>query len=173
MLNTMKNTKETLENIRKEKLLSLKKEELLEIIYQKDKEIKRLSDIISNTIKTNVELEEELKILKKKDEPSAKKTVYNQKWSWVVKIIFSLRENDCPMKSQEIISFLEKFDNTLPYWPNKAKSFSAHLTKTVGYGRIIQHKLKGIQGYFYFLPEWIDKTGEIKNVYLEKVNLVQ
>ena len=166
----MKRPSDTIENLRKEKLLSLGKEKLIEIISERDKDIKRLEGIITQTMRANVEFHTELQNFRK-ESLSAKKIPYNQKWSWVQKIIFCLKENDRPMKSHEIISFLEKLDTALPYFPNKTKSFSANLTKTVGYGRIIQYKLKGIQGYFYLLPEWFDENGKIIKKYLEKINL--
>lgn len=167
----MKQRGESLEKFRKEKLLSLDKEKLLEMIAERDNEIERLSALISQTMKTNVELARGLENLKKQPE-SIGKTSYNQKWSWVIKIIFCLKENNRPMKSQEIISYLQQYDDTLRSWHNKLKSFSANLTKAVGYSRIVQYKLKGIHGYYYLLPEWIDEMGKMKNEYLEKMNLV-
>lgn len=159
------------ENIHKEKLLSLGREDLLRIISQKNEKIKRLEDLITKTMNINVDLERKLKVLKK--ETVAKKGIsYNQKWSWVIKIIFCLKENNRPMKSQEIISYLQQYDDTIQSWQNKLKSFSANLTKSVGYGRIVQHKLKGIHGYYYLLPEWFDEDRKIKYEYLSRINLM-
>lgn len=78
---------------------------------------------------------------------------FNANASWVDKIVFVLKEADRPLRSAEIIEVLLKNDITFRTITNKQKGLSTHLTKALGYGRIIGTKQKGQNGYLFSLPE--------------------
>lgn len=78
---------------------------------------------------------------------------FNANASWVDKIVFVLKEANRPLRSSEIIEVLLKNDIAFRTITNKQKGLSTHLTKALGYGRIIGTKQKGQNGYLFSLPE--------------------
>ena len=166
-----------LDQLKKEKLLEKSKEELVKIILEKEAEISRTNELISEKLKEMVLLSEAnnrlSKELQQREEEQLLISDYNKRWTWVGKIVFALKENDRPMLSPEIISYLERYEpNVASHWREKTKSLSAHLTKAIRYGRIKQYKVKGILGYFYVLPEWTDTSGQLKSEYKKKEPIV-
>ena len=166
-----------LTKINNTKLLEKSKEELVALINKRDAELSQLKELISEKLKEMVLLAETNKKLSQSiqlhNENQKKSSGYNKNWTWVGKIIFALKENDRPMLSPEIISFVEQFDpNSTSHWNEKTKSLSAHLTKAAKYGRIKQYKIKGILGYFYVLPEWMNEAGILKEQYKKREPIV-
>lgn len=78
---------------------------------------------------------------------------FNANASWVDKIVFVLKEANRPLRSSEIIEILLKNDIAFRTITNKQKGLSTHLTKALGYGRIIGTKQKGQNGYLFSLPD--------------------
>jgi hypothetical protein len=78
---------------------------------------------------------------------------FNANASWVDKIVFVLKEANRPLRGSEIIEILLKNDIAFRTITNKQKGLSTHLTKALGYGRIIGTKQKGQNGYLFSLPD--------------------
>jgi hypothetical protein len=78
---------------------------------------------------------------------------YNKEWTWVSKIIYALQCSGKPLLNSEICDFLSLHDDYLRTRPDAIKFLSPHLWNGVHYGRILKHKVRGIKGYFYGLPE--------------------
>lgn len=87
---------------------------------------------------------------------------YKSASTWISKIVFMLRHESRPLRSTEMIALLERREAHLLHHHNKVQYFSAFLTQAVRYKRIIAYKLKGVRGYYYLLPDWVDKNGKPK-----------
>ncbi len=94
---------------------------------------------------------------------------YKSASTWISKIVFILRHENRPLRSAELIALLEKRESLLLNHHNKVQYFSAFLTQAVRYERIIAYKLKGVRGYYYLLPEWMDKSNQPKEEHTEKM----
>lgn len=81
---------------------------------------------------------------------------YNKDWTWVSKMVFVLRKVNRPLKSKELLEFLEGVDSNVKFFADKAKTFSSLLNKAVKYQRVQEYRIRGLKGYFYILPEWMD-----------------
>lgn len=142
-------------------LQSMTKEELLHKISVQEREIQELRALIKESSLQNSFL------LGKLDRQEIKTNMfleYSQRWSWINKIIYILRELDKPSTSSDIVNLMLEFDEDLRFTYEKVKYLSPHFTKASKYGRIMQHKIKGIKGYYYVLPEWIDSVSNVLRV---------
>ena len=90
---------------------------------------------------------------------------YRHTSSWISKIAFTLQQENRPLRSAELIKLLEKKELMLAKHQSKEQYFSAFLSKAVRYGRVIQQKVKGVRGFYYLLPEWLDEHGTVKPDY--------
>jgi hypothetical protein len=142
------------------------KEELLRKISVQEKEIQELRTLLKESCHQNSFL------LGKLDRQDIKTNLfleYSQRWSWINKIIYILRELDKPSTSSDIVNLMLEFDEDLRFTYEKVKYLSPHFTKASKYGRIIQHKIKGIKGYYYILPDWIDENNILREGYKKKI----
>ena len=94
---------------------------------------------------------------------------YKSASTWVSKIVFVLRHENKPLRSTELIALLERREPHLLHHHNKVQYFSAFLTQAVRYKRVIAYKLKGVRGYYYLLPEWMEEKGEPGAEYFNKL----
>jgi hypothetical protein len=90
---------------------------------------------------------------------------YSDTSSWISKIVFTLQQENRALRSSTLIEMLAKREPTLAHHHNKVQYFSAFLSNAVSYSRIVQQKVKGVRGYYYLLPEWIDDQGNVKPEY--------
>ena len=109
-------------------------------------------------LKRVAELEEQLAAQQNSDG-------YNSTFSWISKIVFTLQQINRPLRSTTLIEMLAKRESTLANHHNKVQYFSAFLSNAVSYNRIIKHKVKGVRGYYYLLPEWVEDHGNVKPEY--------
>ena len=86
---------------------------------------------------------------------------YKNDWSWVSKIVYLVKQANKPIRSAEIIIQLSLREQVLDTKRSKAQFVSAFLNIAVQYERLMQYKLKGVRGYYYCLPEWIDEEKEL------------
>ena len=149
-----------------ESLLSLSKEELIRKLLKAEKELRVQYNLLKETFLENkslhnkcADLEKRLQSIDGKDQQLSA--------SWVSKIVLTLKTENRPLRSVEIISILEAKEPILESHYNKAKFFSAYLNTAVKYKRIIQQKVMGVRGYYYVVPEWMDEHGNLRSVYSE------
>lgn len=147
-------------------LSSLSKEELIEKLQKAEKEIRIQHDLLKETFQQNKNLQTKCADLQEKLQKTGDKG-HSSSASWVSKIVWTLKTENRPLRSVEIISLLEIKEPILASHHNKAKFFSAYLNTAVKYKRIIQQKVKGVRGYYYALPEWMDECGSLKDSYGE------
>ena len=148
-------------------LQSLTNEELISKIVERETEIAELKALFRESTMQNGFL---LNKLERFQAETSLSFEYCQRWSWINKIIYTLQELNKPSTSSEILNLLLEFDTDLRFTYEQIKYLSPHYTKAVKYGRILQHKIKGIKGYYYILPEWIDKeTALLKEEYRKKI----
>lgn len=77
---------------------------------------------------------------------------YRKDWTWVAKIVFVLENAGKPLRSAEIIEFLEKREEHLKEHTSKQQYFSAFINMALKAERIKREKRKGERGYYYLLP---------------------
>lgn len=157
----MKNQKITSE---KELLSSLHKEELVEKLLNSEKELFIYHDLLKQTHLENKKLQQKCMELEKQLSQNIGEG-YNNASSWVSKIAFVLKNENRPLRSQELISILERKEPSLKNHHSKAKAFSAYLNSAVKHNRIIQQKINGVRGYYYVLPEWLGDDGLVMSSY--------
>jgi hypothetical protein len=90
---------------------------------------------------------------------------YNDTSSWISKIVFTLQKENRPLRSTTLIEMLAKREPSLANHHNQVQYFSAFLSNAVSYKRIVKQKVKGVRGYYYLLPEWMDDQGTAKPEY--------
>lgn len=147
-----------------ESLLSLSKEELIEKLLKAEKEIRVQHDLLKETFLENRNLQNRCPHLQESLQKVDCKGS-NLSASWVSKIVLTLKAQNRPLRSVEIIHILEMTEPILESHHNKVKFLSAYLNTAVKYKRIIQQKVKGVRGYYYVLPEWMDDCGSLKFSY--------
>lgn len=165
---------------KKEKLKHLTQQELIAIIQACDKEIQRLNGLVSDRekeidhlnglidklAKANVLLQEKVK----QEEPLPE--TYNEKWKWVKKVVYVVRHYNRPVLSFEILEFLLKHDTIAQYWKDKTKYLSIQINKALKYEKLMAHKVPGVRGYYYVLPEWFSEDGELLSAYTSKIKKI-
>lgn len=149
-----------------EDLLLLSKEELINKLIQAEKEILVQHDLLKQTFLQYQQLQKDYKDLEAQFYKSNGES-YDRSFSWVSKIVFTLKAENKPLRSVELIAILERKEPILLNHHNKGKFLSAYLNTAVKYGRIIQQKISGVRGYYYLLPEWMDKHEKVKAPYKE------
>ena len=87
--------------------------------------------------------------------------LYNSGWTWISKMVFLITRANKPLRSIEIIELIELQERGFHLKKNKEKYISAFLNVAMKNGRIIPYKLRGVRGYYYCLPEWIDEEMEL------------
>ena len=76
---------------------------------------------------------------------------YRKDWTWVAKIVFAIEQAHKPLRSAEIIEFLEKREPHLRDHTSKQQYFSAFLAMALKAERIKREKRKGERGFYYLL----------------------
>ena len=147
-------------------LLNLSTEELIEKLLKAEKEIRIQHDLLKETFIQNKNLHNKCADLQERLQRTNGKA-NNLSASWVSKIVWTLKTENRPLRSVEIISILEIKELILASHHNKAKFLSAYLNTAVKYKRVVQQKVMGVRGYYYVLPEWMDESGGLKGVYSE------
>ncbi len=146
-------------------LLQLSKEELIGILEAKEKEISIQHDLLKQTFTEYQLLHQKLAKFEKHLKDLQNQDGYSATSSWISKIVFTLQQENRPLRSPDLITLLEKREPSLAEHHNKVQYFSAFLSNAASYGRIIQQKVKGVRGYYYLLPEWLDEQSKIKTEY--------
>lgn len=87
-------------------------------------------------------------------------------WSWKEHILFTLFEQNRPLQSSELVDI----HHQLGVRGKKArrlvlKDVSKNLTALVQDGRVIKYKPSGSTKFFYCLPTWMDKKGQLRKSY--------
>ncbi len=100
-------------------------------------------------------------------------TDYKQKWSYPTKIAFLLTLNKKPLTSEELDKLLRKHDTHFKDYTKPRNNLTVTLNRAVKSGRIKKIKVPGIRSLYYVLPEWIDKSGELKKEYSSIYNTFQ
>lgn len=146
----------------------------IESLSEQDNRIKKLENELTarnNLLKEVFTEYEKLKIrvkeLQTQLDDLQNSSDYRSASTWISKIVFMLRHENRPLRSAELIALLEKREPLLLHHHNKVQYFSAFLTQAVRYERIIAYKLKGVRGYYYLLPEWLNEKGLPKCQYFE------
>jgi hypothetical protein len=147
-------------------LLQASKEELIQMIEKQEKELINQHHLLKEVFTERESLLRRVRELEN-DRPNAEG--YQATSSMVSKIVFILRQEDRPLRSPELIRLLEKREPALADHPNKVRYFSAFLRHAVTYGRVIQQKVKGVRGYYYLLPSWVDEQGNVLATYKDKM----
>jgi hypothetical protein len=152
---------------KREKLELLSKEELINKYIELEKIYHISSCYTEKLFKHSEEHEKRLEGMKlERGIPD----YYSHKWNWVSKLIYILKQKNVPLTSSELLGFLLELDEEARYWSSPQKSISSHLSKAVKYERILGYKVNGIQGYYYVLPEWMEKNNELKEEYRKQLN---
>lgn len=128
------------------------KEEVNEILEEKQKQL----DVQYSVLK---EVYTKYELLKKEHEELktnfaeyvAPNDGYRKDWTWVAKIVFAIEQAGKPLRSAEIIEFLEKREKHLREHTSKQQYFSAFIAMALKAARIKREKRKGERGYYYLL----------------------
>lgn len=123
-------------------------------------EILSLREELSNANK-------ELRKLMEEKETSSKQAEFNEKkfkmeWSNPTKIAFLLFKQQKPMTSLEIEKALREHDRGFKDYNNPTLILSTTLARMTKSGRIKRVKLPGIRTYFFALPQWFNKEGDLR-----------
>jgi sugar-specific transcriptional regulator TrmB len=120
------------------------------------KENDSLRELLKEAI---IEIENLKNRLEKHENP---KDEYNKRWTMVTKIAFLISKAQKPLRSSEILQLLTSKEPTIiKKQASMEKYLSAFLNTAMKHGRLIPHKLKGVRGNYYCLPEWINEEGEL------------
>ena len=139
-----------------ESLILLSKEELINKLNKAEKQILVQHDLLKQTFLEYQQLQKNYKDLEA-HLYKGNGEGYDRSFSWVSKIVFTLKAENKPLRSVELIAILEIKEPKLHKHHNKRKFLSAYLNTAAKYGRIIQQKIGGVRGYYYLLPEWMDE----------------
>jgi hypothetical protein len=163
------NTHPTSSTRQREKLLQTAKEELIQMIQDQKKELANQRDLLKEVFTEREILLRRVRELEKQENDRLNADGYQSTSSWISKIVFTLQQENRPLRSPELISLLEKREPALAGHHNKVQYFSAFLSNAVSYGRVIQQKVKGVRGYYYLLPGWLDEQGAVLAAYKERM----
>ncbi|HWY12421.1 MAG TPA: hypothetical protein VN026_13895 [Bacteroidia bacterium] len=128
------------------------------------------AELIDEILEVREELSRVRKQLQKHEEEkesAAKHTEFTEKkfqtgWSNPTKIAFLLYKQQKPMTSLEIEKEILKYDQGFKDYSNPTLVLSTSLLRMTKSGRIKRIKLPGIRTYFFGLPQWFTKEGELK-----------
>lgn len=151
------------------KIKSDSPEKMQQAIAELEKTVAMQYDLLKKTVTENELLQQKVRQLQEQLNDIRNSDGYGSTSSWISKIVFTLQQENRPLRSPELISLLEKREPTLAEHYNKVQYFSAFLSNAVKYGRIIQQKMKGVRGYYYLLPDWLDGQNNIKPEYYKRM----
>jgi len=152
-----------------EKWMQSSKEELIQMIEDQKKELATQRDLLKEVFTEREMLLRRVRELEKQENDRLNTDGYQSTSSWISKIVFTLQQENRPLRSPELISLLEKREPILAGHHNKIQYFSAFLSNAVSYGRVIQQKVKGVRGYYYVLPAWLDPQGAVLAAYTNRM----
>jgi hypothetical protein len=92
-------------------------------------------------------------------------------WPMAEKIYMIFIAQQKPLNREELNSLLFKLDIQFKHYKNPNSLISNYLKKLVSDNRIVKVKIPGFKNLYYFLPEWIDEDGKIKESYYSKIDL--
>lgn len=144
-------------------------EKMQKTIEEQQKTIAMQYDLLKEAFTTNELLIRKVQEFEKQLQNQQNHDGYASTSSWISKIVFTLLQENRPLRSPELITLIEKREPALAEHYSKVQYFSAFLSNAVKYGRIIQQKMKGVRGYYYLLPQWLDEKGHIPPEYEKKM----
>lgn len=147
----------------KKELSSWKQEELISHIMELRTEIKELQSKVAES-NTNKEANSDLEFQNKLAQ-------YKQEWSYAQKVAFLLLLYNKPLSSLEIQTFFLKYDKGFKTNQRHQTTLSGIMTRICKTGRIGKYKLKGQKELLFVMPTWMDKMGELKEVYFNQIPL--
>lgn len=151
------------------KIKSDSPEIMQQAIAELEKTVAMQYDLLKKTLTENELLQQKVQQLQQQLNDKLNSDGYGSTSSWISKIVFTLQQENRPLRSPELITLLEKREPALVEHYNKVQYFSAFLSNAVKYGRVIQRKMKGVRGYYYLLPQWLDGQGKIKPEFYNKM----
>ena len=129
------------------------KKEVDELLKEKQNQLDVQYSVLKEVYESYERLKKEHELLKEKlsryENPD---DGYRKDWTWVAKIVFVLENAGKPLRSAEIIEFLEKREEHLKEHTSKQQYFSAFINMALKAERIKREKRKGERGYYYLLP---------------------
>lgn len=147
----------------KKELSSYSHEQLIAHIIELRTEIKELqSKVVEDNTESNGNNEIEFQ---------NKLAQYKQEWSYAQKVAFLLLLYNKPLSSLEIQTFFLKYDKGFKTNQRPQTTLSGIMTRICKTGRIGKYKLKGQKELLFVMPTWMDKTGELKEVYFNQIPL--
>ena len=106
------------------------------------------------------------------DEAILALTGNNQEISWTYKALECIRNWDEFIQTNEILECMFCDDPVLEN-PQRRRSYltalSVTLNKLCKNKTVTRVQIKGIQGYYYGLPQWVGRDGNVKNEYARKL----
>jgi hypothetical protein len=147
----------------KKELSSYSHEQLVAHIVELRTEMKMLQNAITES-KPN-------EVTNTNEEFQSKLANYKQEWTYARKISFLLILHNKPLSSLEIQTFFLKYDKGFKSNQRPQTTLAGILTRICKTGRIGRYKLKGQKELLFIMPTWIDKTGELKEVYFNQIPL--
>lgn len=155
--------KTVLEALSKEELITIVQEQNLQLeilngkVSKLERRISLMRKLISRSPQQPVKEEAEYKI--------QTEVKFDMDWTWITKLEYIIQSEIRPLMSSEIQSLLLKYDYKTRDIKNLKKTLSVHLNQAAKYKRIIPLKISGLKSYYFALPEWIDKEGELLKEY--------
>lgn len=144
-------------------------EKMQQAIAELEKTVAMQYDLLKKTLTENELLQQKVRQLQEQLNDKRNSDGYGSTSSWISKIVFTLQQENRPLRSPELIALLEKREPALAEHYNKVQYFSAFLSNAVKYGRVIQQKMKGVRGYYYVLPHWLDEQNNVKSEYYKRM----
>jgi len=135
--------------------------ELKEKLAQTEQEKQNYYEYLVSLVKENDLLKAKLPLLDGAE--------YNNNWSWVTKIVYTLKKTQRPLLSSEMIELLLPHEQGLRYSSYRPQALSPHLGKAVRYNRVVAYKRGGGRGNYYVLPEWLNEQGMLQKQYKDQI----
>jgi hypothetical protein len=140
-------------------------QKLQETIRELEKKNELQHGLLKDVVAKNQQLLKRVAELEEKLTAQQNGDGYDDTSSWISKIAFTLQQGNRPLRSTTLIELLAKREPSLANHHSKVQYFSAFLSNAVSYNRIVKQKVKGVRGYYYLLPEWVDDQGNAKPEY--------
>lgn len=127
-------------------------------------------DLVNHIFELRTQLKNYLAINEKED--ITKKITYKdyqQEWSYPNKIRFLVEWQNKPLTSMEIQSLLMQLDKRFKKLQRPVTTLSGLITRTHQSNRISKYKIKGKSELYFVLPSWLDKQGELLELYSKEI----
>ena len=149
--------------------------------YDKQKSVKEFAsythtELVSHIYELRIHINTLQQIIDKQQEDQtrlSKKTFigYQQEWSYATKIVFIISEMNNPLLSIEIHKQLMLLDHRFKSMQRQQTTLSSIISRSCKTGRIAKYKVKGKKELLFVLPNWLDKSGELKEIYSKDIAL--